>query len=197
MPPAEAPDAEGHLSPPAINQADETRRRPLVIGGIVAAAVVSLGALALALVVASEDDGLTLTGEFALSDTDSIRGGPETCSGTGGYSDFGPGMNVTVRNGSGEIVASGTSANIVIDEYFGDNATEERGDGRSDDDSDDMSPEELADLMFEFLGCTVVFEVDVPSEDFYVIEVGRRGELSYSRTELEERNWNVSLSLGD
>lgn len=194
-PPADEPGAEGDQSPPVTNEAEKTGRRPLIIGGIVVAAVVVLGALAIA--ASSSDDGLTLTGRFTLSDNDSLRGGPETCRGTGGYSDFGPGMNVTVRNGSGEIVASGNTANLVIEEYFSDDATEERAEGSDEDNGDDMSPEELADMMFEFLGCTVVFEVDVPKEDFYAIEVGRRGELSYSRAELEERNWGVSLTLGN
>jgi hypothetical protein len=37
----------------------------------------------------------------------------------------------------------------------------------------------------------------VPSKDFYAIEVTRRGKVTYSKAQLEEKDWEVSLTLGD
>lgn len=46
--------------------------------------------------------------------------------------------------------------------------------------------------------CTFSFEVEeLPPADFYSIEVGDRGELTYSREDLDEMEWSVFLSLGD
>lgn len=168
--------------------ATTTRRRLFVIGGIAAAVVV--GAVLLAVIATGQGGEPKLTGDFTLTDTDSVIGTAESCSGTGGYSDFGPGMNVTVRNGAGEIVASGQTEGLDAENFLDTDASEESESG-------DGSPREVAEQMFDLLGCTVVFEVEVPTEDFYIIEAGRRGELSYSRGELEELDWNVSLSLGD
>jgi hypothetical protein len=47
-------------------------------------------------------------------------------------------------------------------------------------------------------GCTYDFTVDgVPNAKFYRIEVSHRGEVEYSRAEIEAADWNVNLSLGD
>lgn len=203
-PPKTVTDEETSGTPPAPPASDESavpterddltdagrgsttsKRRLFVAGGIAAAAVL---VVLLVVVATGGEDGQTLTGEFTLTDTDSVSGTAESCRGTGGYSDVGPGMNVTVRNGSGEVIASGNTESLDAEEYFG---TEEEEGGES------TSPQERAETMFEVLGCTVVFETKVPKEDFYVIAVGRRGELSFSRQELEELNWNVSLTLGD
>lgn len=46
-------------------------------------------------------------------------------------------------------------------------------------------------------GCSFSFEVDVPDTDFYSVEVGSRGELTYSRAEMVANAWTVSLTLGD
>jgi hypothetical protein len=37
----------------------------------------------------------------------------------------------------------------------------------------------------------------VPTKDFYAIEVTRRGKVTYSKSQLEEQDWEVSLTLGD
>jgi hypothetical protein len=47
------------------------------------------------------------------------------------------------------------------------------------------------------IACTFTFTVDdVPKADFYSVEVGDRGDLSYSYDEMVENSWYVSLSLG-
>lgn len=46
--------------------------------------------------------------------------------------------------------------------------------------------------------CTFEFTLKVPdTAKFYTFEVGRRGELSYSRAELEAQGWEVGFNLGD
>ena len=37
----------------------------------------------------------------------------------------------------------------------------------------------------------------VPTKDFYAIEVTHRGKVAYSKSQLEEKDWEVSLTLGD
>lgn len=46
------------------------------------------------------------------------------------------------------------------------------------------------------LACVLSFEIaDVPKAKFYSIEVGSRGDLNYSYSEMEEREWKVAFSL--
>lgn len=48
----------------------------------------------------------------------------------------------------------------------------------------------------ELVTCTFEFEVpSLPMSDFYSVEVGRRGELSYSFDELDSMGWRVAFSL--
>jgi hypothetical protein len=45
--------------------------------------------------------------------------------------------------------------------------------------------------------CEFAFSVQsVPDADFYQVEVSRRGNMTYSKSDLDKRNWKVSLSLG-
>jgi hypothetical protein len=46
-------------------------------------------------------------------------------------------------------------------------------------------------------GCQFWFKVDnVPPATFYRVEVGRRGEISYSLGQLKQASWSVELPLG-
>lgn len=47
------------------------------------------------------------------------------------------------------------------------------------------------------LGCTYKFNVEVPDAAFYRVEVSHRGELEYSKAELENADWKVDASLGE
>ncbi len=38
---------------------------------------------------------------------------------------------------------------------------------------------------------------NVPKSDFYTIEVGHRGELTYSFAEMVAQNWTVGFTLGN
>jgi hypothetical protein len=44
--------------------------------------------------------------------------------------------------------------------------------------------------------CQMQFIVDVPDATFYSFEMGRRGAIVYSKQEMEENGWRISLSLG-
>lgn len=105
-------------------------------------------------------------GSLTLVDSD-IAGLDNNCYGTGGYEDIQAGMSVTVRDGKGNILATGQAEN-------GRRPTGE----------------------FSIVKCAFNFQVDnVPKSDFYSIEVGHRGQLNYSYEEMKNKNWEVSLSL--
>lgn len=109
-----------------------------------------------------------IDGNIKLVDSD-LGGYGDNCYGTGGYSDISSGMSITVSDDKGTIVATGQT-----------------GSG-SHPQNDSYS------------SVTCVFEFDVkqiPKRNFYTIDFGRRGKLSYSFAELEEMNWKLTLSLG-
>lgn len=121
------------------------------------------------------NDAAMLTGEFALVDSEGFTGSTGSCRGAGGYSDFGPGMDVTIRNGDGAIVATASTEALQSD-----------------------AEEVLSELLYGDDACVVVWEAEVPDDEaFYEIEIGRRGSLSYSHAELTENDWHVTTSLGD
>jgi len=125
----------------------------------------------------------TVEGVFTLNDSDAFFANPRTCSGDGGYSDFGPGMGITVRDGSGNIIGSGRTEALPPLGEIGEQGS-------------------LLQLMIrladgETSSCSVYFSVQVADADFYEIELGSSGELSYSREELDAEDWFISLSLGD
>ena len=134
---------------------------------------------ALAGVFASEKE-TTLRAVFTLYDND-IDGGWGDCRGTGGYADFGFGMDVTVRDGKGDIVATATTKSPDTDEIF------------------EILLDNLSiGIMSSWTSdtCTVYFETTLPNKDFYEIEIGRRGSMSFSKSELEDKSYFVSLTLG-
>lgn len=44
--------------------------------------------------------------------------------------------------------------------------------------------------------CTYTFAVPVKDAEFYAVSVGRRGELTYSKAEMEAQAWTVGFTLG-
>lgn len=115
-----------------------------------------------AVLIVAEAPTITITGSFSL--TDGFHDVGQSCSGSGGYSDFGQGMNVTIRDGDGNVVGSGATGP-----------------------AEGQSPG----------WCVTEFEIeDVEIVDFYEIEVGQRGSLSYSYEDLESNDFNVDLTLG-
>lgn len=111
-------------------------------------------------------DSYDLTVEFTLYDYKTFNNG---CVGTSGYTDIGPGTQVTVRNGEGTTLGIGSLST-------GEGAT--------------GSPQ---------ANCTwQVAIADVPSgEAFYAVEIASRGEITQSEAELAANGYGFSVSLGN
>lgn len=152
----------------------------------------ALGAMAVAVALvgcggSSSPAKLTIRGTFVLTVTDStdMSGDITSCSGTGGYSDFQAGMNVTVKDGKGNIVGVGSAENLSSDDL--------------DLESDAAPVFKLAAvdaLSKKFTACYLKFTVPIKKADFYAVSVGKRGELSYSYDDLKSRDFTVGLTLG-
>lgn len=78
------------------------------------------------------------------------------------------GSQVVVRDGEGAVIAKGELGPGVLD------------------------PAEAA-----LLGCWFSYEVKVPRADFYLIEIGGEESPVYSRSDLEEKGWEVHLSISN
>jgi len=131
----------------------------------------------------------TIQGKFELFSAGDVRGSATDCEGTGGYSDVDEGMPVTVRDQRGNIVGSSATRHAEsLDELA-------RRLGDSDKPADVSRAHELI-TQSRGIACVLLFDVEVGNADFYEIEVGRRGKISYSKKELEQRKWRVTLTLG-
>ena len=148
-------------------------------------------ALALGLAACSSS-GDTLKGTVLLTDMDGGMGAWDDCEGNGGYSDMSDGVNVSIEDQDGRAVGASSLQNI---------SEADLSQLAEDSDFAGDSAEEALELLedLEGLVCAFTFEADdVESSEIYVITIGsKRGEQSYTRKQLEERNWWVSLSIGD
>jgi hypothetical protein len=117
----------------------------------------------------SEVSGHTITGRFILNSRSVDRNADLTrCEGTGGFSDIEQGTPVTLRDGDGNVTGT-ARLEVASREAFG-----------------------------NFPGCVYAFIFeDVADADFYALEIADRGELAYSRAELEAADWNIRAELGD
>lgn len=108
-------------------------------------------------------------GSIRLVDSSLGGDGSNNCYGLGGYDDISAGMPITVKDDKGTIIA-----------------TTQTGSGNH--------PQNES---YSSVVCVFKFNVtQIPKRNFYTIDLGRRGTLSYSFTELEKMNWELSLSLG-
>lgn len=111
-----------------------------------------------------------IQGTFDLMLDRGLVGGERTgdsCAGEGGYGDIGPGVQVVVRDQSGETIGAG-----------------------------DLSAGTLGRDPTVWT-CQFTFTIpDVPAATFYEVEVGDRGALTYSAAEMEEQDWQVGFTLG-
>jgi hypothetical protein len=89
------------------------------------------------------------------------------CLGRGGYSDVAAGLQVNVSDESGAIIATGAlEQGEVVPDQFWNN-------------------------------CNFPFTVSsVPTAKFYRVEVGHRGQVTYSYDQMQAAGWRVALSLG-
>jgi hypothetical protein len=182
---APSPPVAPTTAPLAEPEPKKSRRKAVVLGSV--AVLVAL--IGLAIVQAGSKERETISGTFTLFDIGGINGSPTSCSGEGGYSDVDAGMPVTIRDGDGTIVGSTSTRNATQSELVASLV----------DDGDDTSEDEAEDLIESLDGsfCTLVFEAEVDDAEFYEVEVGTRGSLSFRKSELEDENWNVGFTLGD
>lgn len=116
---------------------------------------------------AEDESGRVLTVRFGLDDLGA------TCAtgGTGGYEDIGPGLPITVRDEAGDVIGSGALT------AEGEDVT--------------IPPNGAA------AGCFWTVPVEVPDDrEFYVIEGGSRGEISFPRSDLESNEWTAEIGVG-
>lgn len=135
--------------------------------GIVAAVVLA-GAVAIWLIRDREPETGRVVGTFAVIDKKSSYLGwnlDENCNTSGGYSDIGSSTQVIVKNREG-LELDRTDLGVL---------PEIKTEGRT-------------------RRCTWTFFLEIPKgEEYYILSVGRRGEMGYSFDEITS---GVSLSLG-
>lgn len=173
---------------PGSAELPERRRRwrsPVVIAaglGVVVVVVIAV------LVLSGGGEEREIKGSFVLFAPDDVTGDMEDCRGTGGYDDFGPGMDVTVKNEDGKTIGNGSTRNAAPEVLAERLALGENFDDRAE-------AEEFVDSGSGAI-CVVLFEAPVEDAKFYEIEVGRRGGITHSKADLEDQQWYVSLTLG-
>jgi hypothetical protein len=160
------------------------RRMLLGVGG----ALLILAVAAAALTAASTDKE-TIKGTFTLFASDDVSGDMSECEGTGGYDDVSEGVPVTIRDQEDNIVGSATLANASADEIASRIAAR-------DEDATLAEAQALVERM-DGVACVLVFDAEVDDAEFYDIEVGERGKISYSRKELIGNGWTAAFTLGD
>lgn len=112
----------------------------------------------------------TITGSMRLIGYD-IGGTSRYCYGTGDYAGIKGGMSVTVKDGSGQILATSKT---------------------------DAGYSTTHSLVYAPLVCEFDFSIEVQKSDFYTIQLGTEREVSfnYSLQEMKDMGWEVSLTSG-
>jgi hypothetical protein len=115
-----------------------------------------------------------LGGRVILDQATPVERGGGECRGTGGYSDLHSGVAVTASDSSGAVLA-GTEMTAAPA------PTTSTGDV----------------LAAERRRCVWMFQLRaLPWREAYTIGIADRGEVTYTRAELDSAGWNVELSLG-
>lgn len=190
--PGQGPDADG---------GKRRRRRMLALVGA-GVGVVVLVAAALAVTGTIGNQGHTINGTWTLTgDEGTTEGNWDSCSGTGGYDDFTAGTPITIRNGEGNIVGSGDVKNFTQETLELTVAAQEDYDtGLGLDDTGDDPAASTKDVLEKLadatVACVLYFTADVDDADYYTLTLSRRGDISFSRADLEKNGWWVALSLG-
>ena len=143
-------------------------RKGVITVTVIALVVVGLAGAAWAMLGRATESSHTIKGEMTLIDFDSFRrmSVGASCSGDGGYSDIDEGATVSVKNQSGTLIGSGR-----------------------------LGPGKIEGDVLK--ACVFPFEVTgVKDAEFFQVEVSRRGGLSYSKADMEQKGWTVSASLG-
>src|SRR3954447_1267898 len=141
--------------------------------GAVLAILIVVGACAGAASPVAADDGHTVKGYLSLQDSAVFVG--KVCQGAGGYTDLVEGTPVVVRDGGGQVIGSGRFS-----------AGKGAGGVRSGATGASGAP----------AACVFAFTVKhVPDADTYSFQMSHRGEVVYTREELEDNNWKIGAAL--
>ncbi len=111
----------------------------------------------------------SIKGSFALTDSERVQlSSGKSCHGTGGYDDVRGNLPITIKDGSGKILATGQSESGLYSVYS-------------------------SACVFEFevggIPKSDFYTIEVIGE--------QRGKLHFSFDEMTKKRWNVSLSLGN
>jgi hypothetical protein len=116
----------------------------------------------------------TLGGRLILDQRDPVERGGGECRGTGGYADLHSGVPVRALGADGTVLATGSlTAHVPAPAAEGALSEAERR------------------------RCVWTFSLPgLPPRDRYGVEIGERGEVSYTREELNAAGWLIEVSLG-
>jgi hypothetical protein len=104
------------------------------------------------------------------------------CSGENGYDDIHSGRQILVKNNKGEILATGELG---------------QGKGVKTDFSEKLEQTATEAGLGTPLMCQFPITIEnVPQADFYTFEIGRRGGMTYTAKELQQKGWKIELRLG-
>ena len=121
--------------------------------------------------------------EYVTEGTSNFVGSWNGCSGIGGYNDFGSGMDVSIRDADGKIIGTTSTRNFSTSDLS------------SDD--EDLKSAAVSTQENSELACGIVYgPISVPKSEFYEVEIGSRGTLTYSHEELVAANFWTFSTLG-
>lgn len=132
---------------------------------------------------AVEDDAEPhrLRGTFVLIDPDRIEGPADACTGTGAFDDVRPGLEITVRDDEGTILAVTGARNMTaaeVDEYL----VDQNISGVLDPEQEEI--------------CPLAFAAEVRPAASYRVEMGSRATITTTADRLAEDDWRVSYVAG-
>ncbi len=104
------------------------------------------------------------------------------CSGKNGYDDIEGGKQILVKNNKGEILATGELG---------------QGKGVKTGLGENLEQTAIEAGLGTPLKCQFPITIEnVPQVDFYTIEIGRRGGMTYTAKDLQQKGWKIELRLG-
>lgn len=181
---------------PAPPGSPATSRKSRKRWAVAVAATVLVGAAIGGFVVTrrGESKPLTIHGIFTLTDFEDVAGSWDSCYGTGGYDDVSEGMFLSISDAKGTKVGGTSLRNVGPDDHTWLAATPFMTDHGANEPDAGAVPEQLVAL--EGYVCVLVWDAEVKPSDFYTIEIGHRGESTYSFKDLKAEDFVVASGLG-
>jgi hypothetical protein len=102
-----------------------------------------------------------------VSPVDSVQG--QECYGHDGYSDINGNLTITVKDGTGNILATGKTESGKF---------------------------QLVGSPAVYQCIFVFYPITLPKSDFYVVSLTNRGEMTFSLEDLKSKNWTIEFALG-